>query len=596
MQALLAKQRAAKAEDAEYDLAKKRLWLSHNWPGEYERCAVVGGRHVCRRCSTLYPVALLVTVASFLGFAPWPASMDLFFIFALCVPATAEFLAEKILGWAYNSRRQVAVTFLLAPALGRGFWYEIQDRWTLEFWGPALATGVGDSVETVNGPASTAAVEFVNDGGGPPQPIEIPLVPNAPVESLSDLAAPLARQSGSGAAVVDPRMCATAPLIEWDIDLVSLFTSVDPEAASNGRLSAVQIYAIARSAGFCSVRRCHHDRHCLGLNLVATRWRTTGTGEDSWGLWQINLDAHGWWADDLELTDPLTNAEAAFRVSRAGKTFVPWSVTHADRGAPYLRYLPVALAAAEVFDEAGGIDWADQIEKWRDENDTETDDDTTVPIGEDGEGEDGDGGEDGGEDGDGGDATDGDEPVTRNPDGDTGGDTGGDTAVNLPPREPVYRAVPPRSSPTVCTWVRHRRWCGVRCACENGVVPPACTPICVDNLPTVGAVCLQVVWVEQPSEPTENQGEGGEGGDGEGTDEGEGTTKVKAPRARPSVKSRSSKSRRARSPERAKTPIMVGAVGRDTRSSAGPDANDQAVRRICCLGCGVCFVRQSRST
>ena len=49
------------------------LWLSHHWPDDYDRCVVVGGRHVCRRCLVLYPLALavaLVTVAVGGGFGP----------------------------------------------------------------------------------------------------------------------------------------------------------------------------------------------------------------------------------------------------------------------------------------------------------------------------------------------------------------------------------------------------------------------------------------------------------------------------------------------------------------------------------------------
>lgn len=141
LQALLKEQRARNAVDHDHQRAKRSLWLAHHWPDEYERCAVVGGRHVCRRCLTLYPLAILTAVLGFAGLVPWPASLDLFFIWGLCLPATAEFLGEKLLGWSYNATRQVAVTALLAPAFGRGLFYEIQDRWSVEFWGPIILFG-----------------------------------------------------------------------------------------------------------------------------------------------------------------------------------------------------------------------------------------------------------------------------------------------------------------------------------------------------------------------------------------------------------------------------------------------------------------------
>lgn len=31
-------------------MADTPLWLSHHWPGEYDRCAMVARRHICRRC------------------------------------------------------------------------------------------------------------------------------------------------------------------------------------------------------------------------------------------------------------------------------------------------------------------------------------------------------------------------------------------------------------------------------------------------------------------------------------------------------------------------------------------------------------------
>lgn len=139
--ALQATQRANRAREAEDRAARRAMWRTHHWPDEHHRCAVVAGRKVCRRCLTLYPVALVVMAASFAGFVPWPARFDTLAIWALCLPATVEFLAEKLGGVAYSSRRQIAVTALVGLALGRGLWYELDDRWSWLFWGPVLVFG-----------------------------------------------------------------------------------------------------------------------------------------------------------------------------------------------------------------------------------------------------------------------------------------------------------------------------------------------------------------------------------------------------------------------------------------------------------------------
>lgn len=68
-------------------------------------------------------------------------------------------------------------------------------------------------------------------------------------------------------------------------------------------------------------------------------------GEDSIGLWQVNRQAHPQFLG-LDAADPLTNARMAFEVSGGGADIGRWTVTHADRGAPYLRYRAQAEAAA----------------------------------------------------------------------------------------------------------------------------------------------------------------------------------------------------------------------------------------------------------
>lgn len=119
-------------------LAKRAMWRTHHWPEEYDRCTTIAGRPVCRRCLTLYPAAIAVGIAFLLGWSLWPAAADPWLIWALCLPATADFVLEQTGNVDYSARRQVLTTALLAPAVGRGLGYELTDSWSWEFWGPVL--------------------------------------------------------------------------------------------------------------------------------------------------------------------------------------------------------------------------------------------------------------------------------------------------------------------------------------------------------------------------------------------------------------------------------------------------------------------------
>ena len=122
--------------------ARRNMWLAHHWPDEYhDRCAIIGGRPVCRRCSALYPLGFLVAFASALGYAPWPPSIDPWPIWILSIPATVAYIGEA-LGWfGYHVRWQVATTLLAALAFGRALGYELVDRWHPWFWGPIAVFG-----------------------------------------------------------------------------------------------------------------------------------------------------------------------------------------------------------------------------------------------------------------------------------------------------------------------------------------------------------------------------------------------------------------------------------------------------------------------
>lgn len=129
---------AQQAERRRAEAAERGLWLSHHPPEDHERCTTIAGRSVCRRCLALYPLALVVALAGLAGFAPWPERLDLWFIWLLCVPGTIEYVAEQVGLLTYSARRQTIATLLIAPALGRGMAYELDDRWSWEFWGPVL--------------------------------------------------------------------------------------------------------------------------------------------------------------------------------------------------------------------------------------------------------------------------------------------------------------------------------------------------------------------------------------------------------------------------------------------------------------------------
>ncbi len=139
----VAARRAEEAEAvAEYDTAYKALKLAHHWPHRYERCTVVAGRHVCRRCLWFYSISLAVFGLAFAGISPWPQAWDSVLVWVLSIPATVEFIGGEFGKWKYDARRQILVTSILALAVGRGFYRNIQDQFTWIFWGPAIVFGL----------------------------------------------------------------------------------------------------------------------------------------------------------------------------------------------------------------------------------------------------------------------------------------------------------------------------------------------------------------------------------------------------------------------------------------------------------------------
>ena len=123
------------------DRARREMWLAHHWPDHYERCAVIAGRHVCRRCLILYPLTIAVALAAVAGVLLWPRRFDPELIWLLSIPGTLEYVAEQLGLLRYRARRQMIATALTAIPLGRGMSYEFEHRWSWYFWGPLLVFG-----------------------------------------------------------------------------------------------------------------------------------------------------------------------------------------------------------------------------------------------------------------------------------------------------------------------------------------------------------------------------------------------------------------------------------------------------------------------
>ena len=95
------------------------MWLSHHHREDYDRCTVVAGRHVCRRCLWFYPVCFATTLLSLNG-VRWPDDWDPWLLWLLAVPVVVEWWCEHLGLIRYSAPRQVVLSVLVAPAVGRG--------------------------------------------------------------------------------------------------------------------------------------------------------------------------------------------------------------------------------------------------------------------------------------------------------------------------------------------------------------------------------------------------------------------------------------------------------------------------------------------
>lgn len=117
--------------------------------------------------------------------------------------------------------------------------------------------------------------------------------------------------------------------------------------------TAREIYRFARMAGFSP----DQSATMTAIALAESGGQSSAhnpRGEDSRGLWQINVAAHRDLAG-TDLYDPVENAKAAFRISRSGQDVSPWTTTHGGSSAKYLQHRMEAEAAARAAGDGGDV-------------------------------------------------------------------------------------------------------------------------------------------------------------------------------------------------------------------------------------------------
>ena len=124
-------------EAAQNPVADTSMFLSHHWPSGYDRCAVVAGRHVCRRCLVLYPVAIVVALLAGAG-VTWPAHLDPWVLWLLPIPGVVEFSLDALGLIRHHPLRQAVVSAMLAVAYGKLLWRYAHDPADALAWSVVL--------------------------------------------------------------------------------------------------------------------------------------------------------------------------------------------------------------------------------------------------------------------------------------------------------------------------------------------------------------------------------------------------------------------------------------------------------------------------
>lgn len=112
------------------------------------------------------------------------------------------------------------------------------------------------------------------------------------------------------------------------------------------KLSADEIYSYAVGAGFSPDEAVTMTAIALAESGGNTNAHNPN-GEDSRGLWQVNMRAHSSWVGSKNLYDPATAAWAAYQVYKnAGNSISPWTVTHKKNNYMYRKHEAAAQQAA----------------------------------------------------------------------------------------------------------------------------------------------------------------------------------------------------------------------------------------------------------
>lgn len=121
--------------DASLDppVADTPMYLSHHWPADYDRCAVVGGFHICRRCLVLYPVAFVTGVLISIG-SWWPDSWNPAVLWLFPLPGVIEFVLDNVGAIRYSPVRQMWLSGAGAIAAGVGYAMYLEDTFDTTVW------------------------------------------------------------------------------------------------------------------------------------------------------------------------------------------------------------------------------------------------------------------------------------------------------------------------------------------------------------------------------------------------------------------------------------------------------------------------------
>lgn len=113
-------------------------------------------------------------------------------------------------------------------------------------------------------------------------------------------------------------------------------------------MTIAEIGTVAQNAGFTGNDLVTAVAIALaesGGNPNALGDTNIGSGTGSFGLWQINADAHPEYGPDFtQLYDPQTNADAAYAVYQAAGGFTPWTTFKTGSYSGYVASVEAGIA------------------------------------------------------------------------------------------------------------------------------------------------------------------------------------------------------------------------------------------------------------